>query len=596
MRRLREKTNARSGNHGLRRCQVEGQHIGHLHGFHFVPDPQADTAKAKACGMRPARRWRARSRPSARRGSPRRPTPRSCCPTTAAIRWMGDPVAHGWSRASKLFDPRVRILSPMSISTARRERRSRRGCKAWLRANIVRLLGPLLELETIAGIDGHCPWHRLPDRRGAGRPGALQGAQRRPRPRSGRARRAAQARHSLRRLSSLPAGSVEARAPHPGGAALGPAKTAGLDQKGIDEIAHLAQSGRTSIPVDTEIAARPLSCRRFSRLRRPGRAGRYLSRDCADLIRPAITYRPGVTPGEPPAGTADGDGFVATVAMTSLVGCAGEDFAMILKSLGYAVERRAGPAITVPLVSPPRVVEQPVVPDVAAAEAATDTDVGVVALPETPQEVAAEAPVPEIPEAATSEVEATFSPEVTLEPEAELVEAAAAEATAPESPASDPTEAKSVPSRARRRSSRCSSMSGGSIVVMRAAMPARAAVAPNATDARGRAKHKAQGRRLVPPDRRHTGARPPGDRPARQDRRPDRRPERREEQGDASRPQNRPPRSGPGRPDDRRGPRPEKRFEGRRDNPPERREKQPDPDSPFAKLLALKAQLEDQKK
>ena len=30
----------------------------------------------------------------------------------------------------------------------------------------------------------------------------------------------------------------------------------------------------------------------------------------ADLIRPAIHYRPGITPGEPPAGAADGEGFV----------------------------------------------------------------------------------------------------------------------------------------------------------------------------------------------------------------------------------------------------------------------------------------------
>src|SRR5690606_5477597 len=49
-------------------------------------------------------------------------------------------------------------------------------------------------------------------------------------------------------------------------------------------------------------------------------------------------------------GAADGDGFVVTVAMTSLVGCAGEDFASILRSLNYAPEQREGPAITVPLV------------------------------------------------------------------------------------------------------------------------------------------------------------------------------------------------------------------------------------------------------
>ena len=49
----------------------------------------------------------------------------------------------------------------------------------------------------------------------------------------------------------------------------------------------------------------------------------------------------------------------------------------------------------------------------------------------------------------------------------------------------------------------------------------------------------------------------------------------------------------PRRPDDRRGPRPDQRREGFRPSREERRDKQPDPDSPFAKLLALKAQLED---
>ena len=76
-----------------------------------------------------------------------------------------------------------------------------------------------------------------------------------------------------------------------------------------------------------------------------------------------------------------------------------------------------------------------------------------------------------------------------------------------------------------------------------------------------------------------------------------------EAQGEGGRPQNRPPR-GPGRGeerrDDRRGPRPDKRqdnrSDNRRDGGHERREKQPDPNSPFAKLLALKAQLEDSKK
>src|SRR5690606_25451106 len=59
----------------------------------------------------------------------------------------------------------------------------------------------------------------------------------------------------------------------------------------------------------------------------------------ADLIRPALSWRPAM-PGDKPAGAFDGRGFTVTVAMTSLAGCSGEDFASILKSLGYRLDRR----------------------------------------------------------------------------------------------------------------------------------------------------------------------------------------------------------------------------------------------------------------
>ena len=122
----------------------------------------------------------------------------------------------------------------------------------------------------------------------------------------------------------------------------------GDDVKGIDDIMHLAASGRTSIPVDKEI---PKELYRAAGFRVCGdRAIRVdILERLADLIRPAIQYRPGTTQGEPPAGAADGDGFVVTTAMTSLCGCAGEDFAGILRSLGYVAEKRTGPAISVSL-------------------------------------------------------------------------------------------------------------------------------------------------------------------------------------------------------------------------------------------------------
>ncbi len=59
----------------------------------------------------------------------------------------------------------------------------------------------------------------------------------------------------------------------------------------------------------------------------------------ADIIRPLIALDPEPRQGEPPPGAAEGNGFRVTVEMTSLLGCAGEDFASILTSLGYRVRR-----------------------------------------------------------------------------------------------------------------------------------------------------------------------------------------------------------------------------------------------------------------
>ncbi len=213
---------------------------------------------------------------------------------------------------------------------------------------IVRLLGPLMELETAGDLTGLA--------KGIGYQvvealGVLERSKVAQEMRSlDQEGRGALRRHGVRFGAYhifLPA--LLKPAPRTLAAQLWALRNGGLDQRGLDEIAHLAGSGRTSIKVDREIAK---GLYRAAGFRVSGeRAVRVdILERLADLIRPAIAYRPGTTPGAPPDGTADGDAFVATVGMTSLVGCSGEDFASILKSLGYTLEARPGPAITVPLV------------------------------------------------------------------------------------------------------------------------------------------------------------------------------------------------------------------------------------------------------
>ena len=225
------------------------------------------------------------------------------------VRWHGRPG--GEARAGRQAvraapAPRRR----RAARPARRATRSRRRLKAWLKAHIVRLLGPLLQLEESPSSTGHRPRHRLPDRRGARRARALAGAAGGARPRPGRPRGAAQARRALRRLSPLPAGAPEAGAAHARGAALGAeARRARAEGHRRDRPSRRAPAAPRSRSIRT-IAKGLYRAAGFRVC--GGRAVRVdILERLADLIRPAIAYRPGLTPGEPPPGAADDEGFVA---------------------------------------------------------------------------------------------------------------------------------------------------------------------------------------------------------------------------------------------------------------------------------------------
>jgi ATP-dependent RNA helicase SUPV3L1/SUV3 len=114
-----------------------------------------------------------------------------------------------------------------------------------------------------------------------------------------------------------------------------------IDMSALSGAQHLAGSGRTSFPVDKQLdrdAYRVLGYKQCGE-----RAVRVdILERLADLIRPALSWRE-ASPGQKPAGAFDGRGFVVTQAMTSLTGSAGEDFASILRALGYRMERRPPP-------------------------------------------------------------------------------------------------------------------------------------------------------------------------------------------------------------------------------------------------------------
>jgi ATP-dependent RNA helicase SUPV3L1/SUV3 len=621
MRRLREKARMEAEITATGDVSVEGQHVGHLHGFHFVPDPQAAGEEAKA--LRNAAQQGLASEIEARAERFSAAADSSLVLSNdGVIRWLGDPVAK-LEPGEKLFEPRPRIVADEELAGPARDKVEAR-LKAWLKAHIVRLLGPLLTLEESPELTGIA--------RGIGfQVAEALGVLERSRVVS-EVRGLDQDGRAALRKQGIRFGAYHLYLP----ALLKPAprllatqlwalKHGGLDQKGVADIAHLASSGRTSIPVDPEIAKGLYRAAGFRVC--GGRAVRVdILERLADLIRPAINYRPGLSPGPPPPGTADNDGFIATVGMTSLAGCSGEDFGSILKSLGYAADRRAGPAITVPLLQPAAVAPALIGPEPVEAEAAAMSETGPGQVSETPESTppAEASAVAEEPSAPATEVSTMIEPD-----------AAEMEAQGLQSAGVDHAHATELMAEAGVTLSGDETVPEGSTPV-EAVEPAEAAPADAAAAAVGPVEPAGSAAAAEPASaepaepilievwRLHRHHREAGPRHARG--RPDqRRGGRPDAAAGSARHQDRPPRQerradatprsdprpdrGPGKSDERRGaprgdraqarrenngkgPRPEHRHDRSQDRRPERREKAPDPNSPFAKLLALKQQLE----
>jgi ATP-dependent RNA helicase SUPV3L1/SUV3 len=233
---------------------------------------------------------------------------------------------------------------------------------------------------------------------------------------------------------------------------------------------HLASSGRTSFPVDKTV---PKDAYRVLGYRQAGeRAVRVdILERLADLIRPALAWRES-SPGDKPAGAFDGRSFVVTQAMTSLTGSAGEDFASILRALGYRMELRPQPAPkpvaaeAAPAETPAEAVEATADAQAEAASAEIAAEVPAETTVETPLEAAAEvvdqqvtgdpapsaALLPEVSPLATSEetpVVVEAAPELAAEAEAPVGQAApepAAETSGEAAPVTEAAPATEAPS------------------------------------------------------------------------------------------------------------------------------------------------------
>jgi ATP-dependent RNA helicase SUPV3L1/SUV3 len=600
MRRLRENAMLEAEVTATGQVLVEGHHVGSLQGFCFTPDPQAAGEEAKTLSAAAQKALATEIEARARRVH-EAVDEAFVLANDGIVRWLGEPVGR-ISGGDHILKPKVRLIADEHLSGAQLEMAQNR-LDLWLAQHIKKTLGPLEDLEIGDGLEGVA--------RGiAFQIGEALGVLERSRVADELKTLPQEARAALRKFGVrfgayhlyLPA--LLKPAPRALAALLWALKHGGLETvKGIDEVAHLASSGRTSFAADQQVNR---GLYRAAGFRVCGdRAVRVdILERLADLIRPAIAYRPGVTAGDPPPGAADGDGFVVTVTMTSLAGCSGESFASILKSLGYANESRPGPAITVPLL--PKAPTEPVKP--AAQEAAPEQ-----AAPEQPE---ASAPVEEPTEAVEAgAAEAVEAPIEQAPAQEALEEPATAAETVPAETVEETAEETLAEPAETVAETDVETVAAAEVVETSGQAPAPTEPEPAEPvlieiwrPQRHQARRRDQGQDQ---NRRFGGRRPqnfsrpapdaapapvegaaagPGpaaeERPRRDDRRPD-----------GGRPRFE------GKRDGRKF---EGKFDGKRrdeqrggDRPPEKRpqrERPVDPDSPFAKLAALKAELEAKNK
>ncbi|MGQ2968371.1 MAG: helicase-related protein [Allorhizobium sp.] len=320
-------------------------------------------------------------------------------------------------------------------------------------------------------------------------------------------------------------------------------KNDGLDKPGYGDLIPVLAAGRTSVVTDPSFERMFYKLAGFRFLGKRAVRIDILER-LADLIRPLLQWKPG-SPARPD-GAYDGRRFTTTTAMLSILGATPDDMEEILKGLGYRADSVSA--------------------EEAAAFLAAQTGSAAAEAPAAAEK--SDDAVDDADQSAEASAEGEASAAVTEEPAA-AVAAEAVEPAAAEEQSAEPTEPKPV-------------------LLWR----------PGGRNDNQRGTGRPAG------DRRPQGQRNPAPREGgeaagekrsegrRDDRRSDNRGERRDD--------NRGKFAGKGDRQDRgdrkdRGPRPERdnnksqpaRFEAK----PPRKEKPIDPDSPFAKLAALKEQL-----
>jgi ATP-dependent RNA helicase SUPV3L1/SUV3 len=438
MRRLRENTVLETDISKSGDVMVEGHAIGRLDGFMFTPDASTAGSEAKALAGAAQKALAGEIDARATRLA-HAADGQFVLATNGTIRWLGQPVGR-LVAGEEVLKPRLRIIADEHLTGAPRDAVQGR-LDLWLKSHIERLLEALFRLAAADDITGIARGlaFQLTEALGVlDRQKVADEVKSLDQP----------ARATLRKYGvrfgayHIYVPALLKPAPRVLATQLWALKHGGSETKGLETIEQLAASGRTSIAADQDIAK---VLYRTAGYRVCGaRAVRVdILERLADLIRPALAWRSGAS-GAKPAGAIDGFGFTVSVGMTSLAGCSGEDFASVLRSLGYRMEKRPKPAEpppasaqSVPAEPPPSV--QAELGEVVPEEAATGDEAAAPAfavetesMPDAAAEIREAAPDPS-PLAPAVEA-AAAAPDALVELANEPVSAPAALISMPEAP------------------------------------------------------------------------------------------------------------------------------------------------------------------
>ncbi|HYM99212.1 MAG TPA: helicase-related protein [Aestuariivirgaceae bacterium] len=318
---------------------VEGEYVGHMKGFHFIPDGSAGIAHErtlKAASLKAvAQEIQARAQAVAAATDPDLTLTKD-----GHIVWQSAPIAR-LDAGNSILKPRVTLNAGDQLNGADREAVQLR-LERWAQRYIAALLEPLINLQDDDEITGLARGLSFRLVEGLGilpREEVVEDVKS-----LSQEERAGMRKHGVR------FGAFHVFVP----VLLKPAATTlrlllwalWLERQGQLERGRLPEppgQGLTSVAFDRTT---PRGFYRIVGFRLCGpRAVRIdMLERLGDLIRERVFWKPRLEGEARPTGSVEGGGFTIVPDMMSLVGCSGEEFAAILRSLGFRMLRRPVPA------------------------------------------------------------------------------------------------------------------------------------------------------------------------------------------------------------------------------------------------------------